>query len=212
LIDFNDHPSKVAIIQRKEKSMNSKPSRNEVASALLVYARVEPLHTLRVTLASRGINTWRARTCQEARSFLARVVPVDVVFTETNLRDGTWADLCRESRHLSTPVVVVAPETDPKLWSDVIEHGGIGLVAPPFAVPDLLHYVRRSAAAWRHKLDPVSCLDRKRLDGPGRTAGKAGKQITPRWPLLSEGIELFRERKEISPDNKYPRTGLGRES
>jgi DNA-binding NtrC family response regulator len=126
----------------RKKSITLEPSSDgqRAVSALLVYAEFEPLHTLRVALASQGIDTWRARSCQQALKFLARFRPVHVIFfTDTNLADGTWVDLVRAMPGASAPVIVVARKMDTKLWSDTIRQGGSGLIAPPFAASDLTY-------------------------------------------------------------------------
>jgi len=132
-----------------KKSISPKPShaRQKAASALLVYSEFEPLHTLRVALASQGIDTWRARSCKQALSFLANFRPVHVIFTDKNLPDGTWVDLIRAKRRTSAPLVVVAREMDVRLSSDVIQQGGAGLIFPPFAASDLIYPVRSSGAS-----------------------------------------------------------------
>jgi hypothetical protein len=134
----------------RKKSINLEPShdRQKTASALLVYAKFEPLHTLRVALASQGLDTWRARSCRLALDFLAKFRPVHVIFTDKDLPDGTWLDLVRAKRRTPAPVIVVARKMDARLWSDIIQQGeGVGLIVPPFAASDLGYLLRRSGAS-----------------------------------------------------------------
>jgi DNA-binding NtrC family response regulator len=132
-----------------KESINLEPSydRQKAASALLVYAEFEPLHSLRVALASQGFDTWRARLCRQAVDFLAKFRPVDVIFTGLNLSDGTWLELVRAKRRTSAPLIVVAREMEVGLWSDIIRQGGAGLIVPPFAASDLIYPVRRSCSS-----------------------------------------------------------------
>jgi DNA-binding NtrC family response regulator len=134
------------VSNRTRKSTNLESSRNrlEAASALLVYAESEPLHTLRVALAGQGFDTWRARSYRHALTFLANFKPVHVIFSAMNLPDGTWLDLAGATRRISVPLIVVAREMDANLWSGVIQQGGAGLIAPPFAASDLIYPVQRS--------------------------------------------------------------------
>jgi hypothetical protein len=118
---------------------------------LLVYTEYEPLHTFRVALASQGIGTWRARSCQHARTFLAKFKPVHVIFTDMNLPDGTWRDLVRAKGQTAVPLIVVAQEMDVRLWSEVVRHGGVGLIVPSFAASDLSHPVRGSRPRYLSK-------------------------------------------------------------
>jgi DNA-binding NtrC family response regulator len=137
------------IFKGRKKSVNLDPShdRQKAASALLVYTEFEPMHTLRVALASQGIDTWRARSCRHALTFLAKFRPVDAIFTDQALSDGTWLDLARAKRRPSAPLIVVASEMDARLLSDIIQQGGAGLIVPPFATADLIYPVRRSSAS-----------------------------------------------------------------
>jgi DNA-binding NtrC family response regulator len=138
---------------RKERvNLGLSYDRQSRASALLVYAAFEPLHTLRVALASQGFDTWRARSCRQALSFLANFRPVHVIFTDMSLPDGTWLDLARAKRRTSAPLIVVARKMDARLWSDILQHGGGGLMVPPFAASDLIYAVRRSRASrWSNQ-------------------------------------------------------------
>jgi DNA-binding NtrC family response regulator len=135
--------------KRRKKSPISEPScdQQKARSALLVYAEFEPLHTLRVALASQGIDTWRARSCRQALSFLDKFTPVHVIFTDMKLSDGTWQDLVGAKGRTSAPVIVVARNMDARLWSEIIQRGGAGLIGPPFAASDLTYPVRSSCAS-----------------------------------------------------------------
>jgi DNA-binding NtrC family response regulator len=161
-------------------SMNLEPSDDQQASpsALLVYAEFEPLHTLRVALASQGIDTWRARSCRQALSFLAKFRPVHVIFTDMNLSDGTWLDLARAKRRTPAPLIVVARKMDAKLWSDIIQQGGAGLMVPPFAASELTYPVRRSCASRRSNRGSPQKENFVRDDAKGalarRSQGAAG--------------------------------------
>ena len=133
----------------RKKSITLEPSSDgqRAVSALLVYAEFEPLHTLRVALASQGIDTWRARSCRQALQFLAKFRPVHVIFADRSLPDGTWMDLVGAMRRASAPVIVVAREMDIRLWSDIIQQGASGLITPPIAALDLTYAVRSPAPA-----------------------------------------------------------------
>ena len=138
-----------ADLRGKGKDINLALSyhRSKAASALLVYAEFEPMHTLRVALARQGIATWRARSCRHALTFLDKFRPVHVIFTYKNLPDGTWLDLVRAKRRTSAPLVVVAREMDARLRSHIIQAGGAGLIVPPFAASDLIYAAPRSYAS-----------------------------------------------------------------
>jgi len=94
--------------EKRDQSISLDPSFEGKSQRrpLLVYAEFEPLHTLRVALASQGIDTWRARSGGQALSFLGNFRPVHVIFADKNLPDGTWLDLVRAKRRTSAPVIV----------------------------------------------------------------------------------------------------------
>lgn len=133
-------PSDGRVRGRRRKSIDVELShkKRQVARALLIHAKAEPLRTLRVALANQGIETWRAHSCWHALSFLARLT-VHVVFTDRDLPDGTWVDVAAALAGSSTPLIVVAQEMDPRLWSNVLQQGGCGLIAPPFVASDLAY-------------------------------------------------------------------------
>jgi len=70
-----------------------------------------------------------------------------VVFTESELPDGNWADVVSLSARAASPVsvIVMGQEIDTKLYVSVIEGGAFDFMAPPFKAPDLAHVVRCAA-------------------------------------------------------------------
>jgi len=166
--------------RRKSTNLGLSDHRQKATSALLVYAEFEPLHTLRVALAGQGIDTWRARSCQQALTFLSKFRPVHVIFTDMNLPDGTWLDLARAKRRITAPLIVVARGMDARLWSEVLEQGAAGLMVPPFAVSNLINPARphepavvQTAAHWQNlKFDNVR--PRPTADNPLALLGARG--------------------------------------
>jgi DNA-binding NtrC family response regulator len=116
----------------------------EKISALLVHDQPEPLRALEHALRSQSIKTLRARNYQEAMRVLGQENPPHLVFTDTALPDGTWADVLALASRGRQPanVIVVGRLVDTRFYIEVIEKGAFDFIVPPFAASDLTHVVR----------------------------------------------------------------------
>jgi DNA-binding NtrC family response regulator len=116
-------------------------------TALLIFHRTKPYHDLEAALEKLAIRSGHVQTLGEARHVLSRFNPPLLVFTESELPDGNWADVLSLSASASSPVsvIVVGQEIDTKLYASVIEVGAFDFIAPPFDVLDLAHVVRCAA-------------------------------------------------------------------
>ncbi len=117
---------------------------NEEISALLVYDQEEPLEALKSGLEQRAVRVSRIRTCAEASPALKATDPPHLIFTDTTLPDGTWADVLALAPDAPEPVnvIVVARLGAVKFYVDVIEHGAFDFIAPPFTGHDFDHVLR----------------------------------------------------------------------
>jgi FixJ family two-component response regulator len=70
--------------------------------------------------------------------------PAPLVFTDTQLPDGTWADILATAEKAALPVnvIVVARVVDTRFYVETIESGAFDFVTPPFYPTDLAHVVR----------------------------------------------------------------------
>jgi DNA-binding NtrC family response regulator len=110
------------------------------------------------------------RNCAEARTALrGRAAPV-LVFTDTLLADGTWADVLKVAcaAPITTPVIVVSRFVDIRLYFDVLENSAHDFAVPPFAPADLTYIVRgtvlkvRSATSARPATAPARVINDKK--------------------------------------------------
>src|SRR2546427_366478 len=101
------------------------------------------------TRQSRQNLSRHVRSCAEARQGLARLPRPHVIFTDSTLPDGTWADIVSLADQCPRPlqVVVVSPELDVDLYVKVLDGGAFDFIVPPFAGADLLHIV--NCIAWK---------------------------------------------------------------
>ena len=116
-------------------------------TALLIFHHTEPYNELEAALEKLAVRTGRAGTLAEACHVLSSVNLPLLVFTESELPDGNWADVVSLSARASSPVsvIVVGQEIDTKLYVSVIEGGAFDFMAPPFEAMDLAHVVRCAA-------------------------------------------------------------------
>jgi|SRR5208337_501694 len=116
-------------------------------TALLIFHRTEPCNDLEVALEKLAVRTGRACTLAEACHVLSRTNLPLLIFTESELPDGNWADVVSVSARASSPVsvIVVGQEIDTRLYVSVIEGGAFDFMAPPFETLGLAHVVRCAA-------------------------------------------------------------------
>jgi DNA-binding NtrC family response regulator len=116
--------------------------------ALLVYDLDDPVSALGPLLETQGIQTSRAQNCEQARQLLKDPEPPQLVFTDTNLPDGTWSDVLAlaHSARVRMQVIVVSRRVDTNLFLDVVESRAFDFIVPPFRDSDLAHVVR--CATW----------------------------------------------------------------
>ncbi|MGH9403661.1 MAG: response regulator [Terriglobia bacterium] len=116
--------------------------------ALLVYDQAYPLQELQTALQDQPVHMRRISTCQEAQSFMARGILPDIIFTDTALPDGTWADLLKltHQRAGSPEVVVVSRLPEVGLYMDVMERGAFDFITPPFVSSDVAYIIQSATA------------------------------------------------------------------
>ncbi len=116
----------------------------EMLSALLVYTEAEHFPALATALKTPSIHIRRAATCGEAWLFLRGPDPPHLVFTDTQMADGGWAEVLSMVNLLpaAVNVIVVARALDKRLYLEALEAGAFDFITPPFAALDLAHVVR----------------------------------------------------------------------
>jgi DNA-binding NtrC family response regulator len=127
----------------------------EAASALFVHYESEPFGALEKALEGQSVRVCHASNCREASRLLQDPDPPQLVFTDTTLPDGTWADVAGLAAKAPSAVnvIVVARWVDMRLYVEVIENGAFDFLAPPFVPLDLAHVVRcavENAVGRRH--------------------------------------------------------------
>ncbi len=118
----------------------------ERTSVLLVHHNSETLATLKGALERQGVHILHAESLAQAKRMVGGLNPVPLVFTDTQLPDGTWADILAVAEKAARPinVIVVARVVDTRFYVEAIEAGAFDFLVPPFGSTDLA-YVLRSA-------------------------------------------------------------------
>jgi DNA-binding NtrC family response regulator len=116
----------------------------ERIQALLVHQNSETLATLKGALERQGMHVIQAESRAQAKRLLGGLNPVPLVFTDTQLPDGTWADILALAEKASQPVnvIVVARLVNTRFYVEAIETGAFDFLAPPFNATDLAYVVR----------------------------------------------------------------------
>jgi DNA-binding NtrC family response regulator len=116
----------------------------EKTTALLVHQNSETLAKLKGALELQGMHILQAGSRAVAKRMLGGLNPAPLVFTDTNLPDGTWADILTVAQNAKLPVnvIVVARLVDTRFYVEVIETGAFDFIAPPFNATDLAYVVR----------------------------------------------------------------------
>lgn len=116
----------------------------ERITALLVHHNSETLAMLKGALERQGMHVMHAESRAQAKRLLGGLNPVPLVFTDTQLPDGTWADILAAAEKAAEPVnvIVVARVVDTRFYVQAIETGAFDFLAPPFTATDLAYVVR----------------------------------------------------------------------
>ena len=120
----------------------------ENIKALLVQTRPDTPDILRFALEEQLVEVCTAHNCFEAALNLCSPCPPHLVFTETQLPDGDWADVLSFAAEANAPVnvIVVSPHVDVALYIQTMEHGAFDFIITPPSTLELLHVVRVAAA------------------------------------------------------------------
>ena len=110
--------------------------------ALLVHDRPSPLESLKTDLNNLSVKTWSARSLDEAAKLLDQTHP-ELVFTDTQLADGTWSEVVSLVEGAGAPanVIVVGSHVDIRVYVSAMESGAFDFIVPPLEPESLLHVV-----------------------------------------------------------------------
>jgi DNA-binding NtrC family response regulator len=110
--------------------------------ALLVHDSPSPLESLKADLNNLSVKTWNAKSLDEAARLLDQTHP-ELVFTDTQLADGTWSEVISLAEQAGAPanVIVVGSHVDIKVYISAMESGAFDFIVPPLEPESLAHVV-----------------------------------------------------------------------
>ncbi len=102
-------------------------------SALLIYDRPVPFERLKTALKDLNVGISIVNSLEAAKRLIPQTEP-DLIFTDTDLPDGSWPDVIKLVKRSKTPsnVIVVSPCEDVPLYLSALERGAYDFVLPPF--------------------------------------------------------------------------------
>lgn len=139
--------------------------------ALLLHSYDVPGTALKRALEDEFIATEMAQSFTEATGKIFCSNPPHLVFTEANLRDGTWSDVVDLAARASRPVsvIVVSPVADISLYLDVMERKAFDFITHSFTRSELNHILRCA----------VDDIVRQRREPQNLPAGGAKSGVRP---------------------------------
>jgi len=139
--------------------------------ALLLHSHESPVAALKLALENHFIWTERARSFKEATLSLIGSNPLHLVFTDTDLPDGTWSDVLDLAAKASLPisVIVVSPVADIPLYIDVMERRAFDFITHSFTAAELAPILRCAVESVTSRRKKCMSLPEKGLNKGFRT-------------------------------------------
>ncbi len=125
----------------------------EMPLALLITDRPASVFGLRSLLESLGFAVYAAANLSEAALLFVSTPPPHLVFTDTDLTDGTWEEVLSLARKCEPAinVIVISRTVDVSLYIQVLESGAYDFIVPPFELAEVEHVIRNGMASVRHR-------------------------------------------------------------
>lgn len=120
------------------------------AFALVAHELTEPCESLKPVLRRFGVDTFSVRRCADALRLLEQTHP-QLIFTDTQLPDGSWIDLVNIVEDAAIPicVIVVGSTKDPEMLQTASQNGAFSFISPPFDDESISRLVTRAMALVR---------------------------------------------------------------
>jgi len=108
---------------------------------LLLHETGGPLDALIAALDSQAMRVNWAESFREAMPVLTGANPPHLVFTQSSLPDGDWADVVSLAEKATKPVnvIVVGRLANEKLYLQAMTQGAFDFIVPPLSGYDLTH-------------------------------------------------------------------------
>ncbi|TAM80920.1 MAG: response regulator [Acidobacteria bacterium] len=125
--------------------------------ALMVHDRADPFQALKPVLRCLGVDTFSVSNCVDAVHLLEQTHP-HLLFTDTQLPDGTWIDLVNLADGTAVPacVILVGQSKDPELFQSALNNGAFDFISPPFDPDTISQILSRAMALVRNRREQLS--------------------------------------------------------
>lgn len=122
------------------------------AFALVAHERLEPCESLKIVLGRFGVDAFSVRRCADALRLLEQTHP-HLIFTDTQLPDGSWIDLVNIVEETAIPicVILVGASKDPEMLQTASQNGIFSFISPPFDDESISRLVSRAMALVRSR-------------------------------------------------------------
>lgn len=139
-------------LMRKHEHAEGKRAKTDVP-VLLIAASALDRSVLHELLDNTQWRITSVTCCEEALDTLrSRTVPI--VLCDRDLPGLHWRQAVNILRSVSYPVsiIVTSQVSDGYLWNAVVDQGGFGVLAKPFALADVLQTLEFAFSDWTMKL------------------------------------------------------------
>ena len=113
----------------------------ERVAVLLVSDQEAIYRQLKSVLEKQGVQVRVAHYCAQVQNLLKQFALPAVIFSDTTLPDGSWADVLDLASLAQRPVplIVVSRIVNINLYIGALERGATDFVVPPFYCQDIAH-------------------------------------------------------------------------
>jgi hypothetical protein len=123
------------------------PTRHPVSeeiSTLLLHELGGSLDALKLALEAQSVKVCSLQSCQEALPLMTGPNPPHLIFAQSKLPDGMWADVVSLAIKATKPVnvIVVGRLANVGLYLQTITGGAFDFIVPPLTGYELTHVVR----------------------------------------------------------------------
>lgn len=126
-------------------------------TVLMVHNEEEPFKELYRRVKGLNISALQLRTFVETKYYLKRLHHPALIFTDTTLPDGTWADVVEAAKNVvpPCPVIVVSRFVDLSLYLEALQKGAADFIVAPFSTAELEPIIRTATAELTESPEPA---------------------------------------------------------
>jgi DNA-binding NtrC family response regulator len=99
-----------------------------------------------------GVDTFSVTGCTDALHLLDQTHP-HLIFSDTNLSDGTWIDVVNLAEIAAVPTcaILVGHSKDPEMFQAALSYGAFDFISPPFDAETVSQLLTQAMALVRSR-------------------------------------------------------------